>query len=47
MDRKIYICPKCERFFTGITAFMKHVNSKKCKMNQEKDARKPTGSRPR
>lgn len=37
MDRKAYWCPKCGRMFTGIIAFRKHVDSKKCKLNREMD----------
>jgi uncharacterized C2H2 Zn-finger protein len=37
MDRKAYWCPKCGRMFTGMIAFRKHVDSKKCKINREKD----------
>ncbi len=37
MRRKSYWCPKCGRMFMGLSAFQKHVDSKKCKLNQEKD----------
>lgn len=37
MRRKSYWCPKCGRMFMGKSAFQKHVDSKKCKLNQEKD----------
>lgn len=40
MDRKAYWCPKCGRMFTGAIAFRKHVDSKKCKLNREKDVKK-------
>lgn len=37
MSRKSYWCPKCGRMFMGLSAFNKHVNSKKCKRNIEED----------
>ena len=40
MDKKAYWCPKCGRMFKGVTAFRKHEDSKKCKLNQEKDDKK-------
>lgn len=39
MDRKSYWCPKCGRMFVGAIAFRKHVDSKKCKINRERDER--------
>ena len=40
MNRKSYWCPKCGHMFIGAAAFKKHVDSKKCKLNIEKDAKR-------
>lgn len=40
MNKKSYWCPKCGRMFMGAAAFKKHVDSKKCKLNVEKDVKK-------
>lgn len=37
MNKREYWCPQCGHIFKGIIAFRKHVNSKKCHINQEKD----------
>ena len=36
MARKSYWCPKCGKMFMGVSAFQKHVNSKKCSLNRAK-----------
>lgn len=40
MNKKSYWCHKCGRMFMGAAAFKKHVDSKKCKLNVEKDAKR-------
>ena len=40
MSRKSYWCPKCGRMFFGKSAFKKHIDSKKCKINREGDKKK-------
>lgn len=43
MNKKSYWCPRCGRMFKGIDAYRKHVNSRKCKINDETDSRTSTG----
>lgn len=33
---KLYWCPRCGRMFTYRAAWEKHVNSKKCKIDEHK-----------
>ena len=40
MSRKSYWCSKCGRMFLGKSAFKKHIDSKKCKINRELDKKK-------
>ena len=39
MNKKSYWCPRCGRMFKGIDTYRKHVNSRKCKINDETDDR--------